>query len=191
MKTFGRVEIEDLLRRLDDALIEPADLIVIGGAAAVLAYGATRPTTDIDTWGNVPASVSQAHQRIATGVGPGIALGRAAVADLPYDAEDRFVPVALGLQHLRVWVPERYDLVLSKVVRGYQHDYETIQQIHAINPLDMKTLLERFEQEMGAAIADPAKLRLNVAILVERLYGQEEGRTVAERWGVPVPHTRR
>ena len=45
------------------------------------------------------------------------------MADLPYEAEDRFRTVALGLAKLEVMVPDRYDLALSKTVRGYAHDF--------------------------------------------------------------------
>lgn len=40
-------------------------------------------------------------------------------------------------------------------------------------------------------IADQKILRLDFAILVERLYGEEEGAAVAESLMVPVPHTRK
>ncbi len=43
-------ELERFVEAIDAALPEPASILVIGGAAAALAYGATRPTDDIDTF---------------------------------------------------------------------------------------------------------------------------------------------
>jgi hypothetical protein len=42
-------ELERFVEEIDAALPGPASILVIGGAAAVLAYGATRPTDDIDS----------------------------------------------------------------------------------------------------------------------------------------------
>ncbi len=39
-------ELERFVEAIDAALPEPASILVIGGAAAALAYGATRPTDD-------------------------------------------------------------------------------------------------------------------------------------------------
>lgn len=190
MKKYGRDELVAFLRRVDAKLDEPANLIVIGGAAAMLAYGATGPTKDIDTWNNIPPAVVEAHRSVLEEDGEEVPVERAGVADLPWDAEDRLVQVDIGLEHLRIWVPERHDLALSKIIRAYQHDLDTVEQMHAVEPLDEETIIERFHQEMGHVIADQKTLRLNFAILVERLYGQEKGAAVAASLMVPVPRTR-
>jgi hypothetical protein len=191
VKQYGRDELVALLRQLDDRLHEPASLVVIGGAAAILAYGATGPTKDIDTWNDIPHAVVDAYRRLSAADGVDVPIGKAGVADLPYDAEDRLVEIDIGLSQLRLWVPERHDLALSKIVRAYQHDLDAVEQMHAVAPFDEKTIFDRFRNEMSHVIADPAKLRLNFAILVERLYGEDKANQVAEEMGVPAPHTRR
>ena len=40
MKTFGREELIGFLRQIDEQLKEPVAMEIIGGAAALLAYGA-------------------------------------------------------------------------------------------------------------------------------------------------------
>jgi hypothetical protein len=88
-----------------------------------------------------------------------------------------------------VEVPDRYDLALSKTIRGYKNDLETIGEMYARRPFAMKKLVERFESELdGMAAIDKQKLRLNVALLVATLFGKKAGTKVAERWGVVPPN---
>lgn len=49
MKRYSRAELVTFLRRVEALLTTPEVLEVIGGAAAVLKYGARAPTKDIDT----------------------------------------------------------------------------------------------------------------------------------------------
>ena len=73
-------------------------------------------------------------------------------------------------------------------MRAYPHDIEAVESISEHHPLARKTLVDRFEQElMNHAVADPRKIALNVAMVIARLYGFDEGRKLAERWKVPVP----
>jgi hypothetical protein len=187
VRQYGRDELVAFLRRIDSKLDAPADIVVIGGAAAMLAYGAVGPTKDIDTWHDVPEPVLHAYRRVIAEAGEDVPISKAGVADLPYDAEDRLVEVQIDLEHLRVWVPERHDLALSKIIRAYQHDLDTVEEMHAVNPLDERTIFERFEHEMGHVIADERKLRLNFAMLVGRLYGEGKAEEVANTLKVPVP----
>jgi hypothetical protein len=73
-------------------------------------------------------------------------------------------------------------------MRGYPHDIDAVESISQHHRLAQKTLVDRFETElMKEAVADQRKIALNVVMVVARLYGFEEGRKLAERWGVPVP----
>jgi hypothetical protein len=128
VRKYSKAELVAFLRKVDGRLQERATFTVIGGAAAVLAYGATKPTGDIDTWGSVPGSVEKAALEILNQGGEFVPIGSAGVADLPYESEDRFRPAPLKLKRLKVLVPDRYDLALSKTVRGYAHDFEAIEE---------------------------------------------------------------
>ena len=99
---------------------------MIGGAAAVLKYGAGAPTKDIDTWNRVPKKAVQDAADAVGAMGQGVPLAPAGVAEIPNDAELRFKTVSIGLKKLVVRVPDRYDLALSKAIRGYDNDLQVI-----------------------------------------------------------------
>jgi hypothetical protein len=78
-----------------------------------------------------------------------------------------------ALRKLEILVPEKHDLVLMKIVRGYEHDLETAVDIHARHGLDFETLITRLASEMGHVVGDMRKLDLNFLALIERLYDEE------------------
>ncbi len=123
MKRYSRAELVAFLRRVDALLTSREVLEVVGGAAAVLKYGASAPTRDIDTWNRVPKAVQDAVDAIGA-MGQGVPLAHAGVAEIPNDAELRFKTVSIGLKRLVVRVPDRYDLALSKTIRGYDNDLQ-------------------------------------------------------------------
>ena len=102
-------------------------------------------------------------------MGQGVPLAPAGVAVIPNDAELRFKTVSIGLKKLVVRVPDRYDLALSKTIRGYDNDLQVIKEMHDKKPFSLKRLVALFETEMdGAVTKDKRALRLNVAVLVPR-----------------------
>jgi hypothetical protein len=82
-------------------------------------------------------------------------------------------------------VPEKHDLVLMKVVRGYEHDLEAIEGIHAHSPLRLETLVDRYQTEMGSVIGSPTRLRGHFLTMVERLFPKKL-EAVIERLATPV-----
>ena len=94
------------------------------------------------------------------------------MAELPYNYEDRVRKVrGLDLERLTVLVPDKYDLALSKALRGYPHDIDAIEGMHRKHRLSQKTLVDRFETELAKiATADERIIRLNVAMVVARLF---------------------
>ncbi len=169
MRTFLRQQLETFLLAVDAALPDPVEVVVIGGSAAALHYGVARATHDIDTWTNVEASLAAAaaSARVATGLG--VPLQKSGVADAPVDFESRLERVLPRLRRLKVLVPEKHDLVLMKAVRCYEHDVETIAEIHAHSRLDLDVLVRRFKEEM-TPIGDPVRIRRNFLVVVERLF---------------------
>jgi hypothetical protein len=191
VKRYSRAELVAFLRRLDVLLAKREVLEVVGGAAAVLKYGARAPTKDIDTWNRVPKAVQDAADAVAA-MGQGVPLAPAAVAEIPNDAELRFKTVSIGLKKLVVRVPDRYDLALSKTVRGYDNDLQVIKEMHERKPFSLDRLVSLFETEMdGMVTKDKRAMRLNVAVLVATLFGDDEGEKVALRWGVAVPRLKK
>jgi hypothetical protein len=191
---FDKAELVAFIRSVDRHLTERVKVVVIGGAAAALAYDASVRTADVDIFAVVdgsPDALGTAAALARRETGLGVSVSAAAVADLPYNYESRFKPVrGLELENLKIVVPDKYDLALAKTMRGHPHDIEAVKSIHDHHRLSRKTFVDRFERElMNIAVADPRKIALNVVMVVARLHGFDEGRKLAERWGVPLPRT--
>jgi hypothetical protein len=77
VKTFDRDEVLAFLAEIDEMLAEPAAMEIIGGAAALLAYGAHSATKDIDSLANIDERIQQAARRTTRT----IPLDRAAIAE--------------------------------------------------------------------------------------------------------------
>jgi hypothetical protein len=115
---------------------------------------------------------------------------KSGVADGPFDLEARLRRALPRLQRLKLMVPERHDLVLMKVVRGYEHDLEAIEAIHRSSPLALEVLLRRYQREMSAVVISPMRLRGNFLTMVERLFPDELD-AVVERLASPARRPRR
>ena len=180
-RKYTREELVRFVRHMDVVIQEPTELLVIGGAAAALSYGATGSTKDIDTWHNVPRAVVRAAADARKATGLDVPIEKAAVTDGPYHYEDRVRSIAMRLKKLRILVPERHDLALMKVVRGDRHDEDMIAEIHARHPLKLETLLKRFEEEMGHVIKDERILRSQFRALISRLFGPAAAKRVPQK----------
>lgn len=167
MKTYNREHILRFLIEVDEMLDESVAMEMIGGAAALLAYGAIRPTKDIDSF--VP--IDEKILRAARGVTHKIPLDQVTVADPPYNYEDRRKRVDLPLRYLTVVVPERHDLFLMKAIRAMRNDEEVLMEMHQAEPFDLDTLVERYRSEMIQAIGDHDILDQKLELLLEKLFG--------------------
>ncbi|MBI2345387.1 MAG: hypothetical protein HYV03_00540 [Deltaproteobacteria bacterium] len=181
MQRFSAQEMATFLRAMDRYVQAPYTLIVIGGAAAALAYGAIDVTRDIDTM-NDPAPIMPAYEAAKRATGLNIPLGPAGVADAPYEYEARLRRLGHPrLRKLTILVPERHDLVLMKVVRGYEHDLAAIEGIARNFPIKYDVLLQRFCSEMTHVVGRPETLRLNFLAAIERLFGEAKADETARR----------
>jgi hypothetical protein len=171
VRKYGRGEVERFLRAMDDALAAGETIVIIGGVAVALRCSRTeRITKDIDSWGRISPELGRAAERARAVTGLPIPLEQAAVADAPYGFEDRLVRTMPSLRRLRVMLPEKHDLALMKIVRGDETDVAGLAAAHREDPLDYEVLVSRYEEEMGSAIGDPSRLRLNMLRLIEELF---------------------
>jgi hypothetical protein len=184
VRAYLKTELERFLRAVDAALDGPVDVILIGGAAAALHYGATRPTRDIDTWNAIHDVLSRAARRARSSTGLEVPLQHSEVADAPSEFEARLERVLADLKQLTVFVPERHDLVLMKAVRAYEHDLEVIGEIHARFPLELEILVTRWEAEMSP-IGEPSRARGNFLAVVERIFPASVDRVAKRLEGPP------
>jgi hypothetical protein len=176
MRRYDRPAIERFFRAIDAALTSEHRIVVVGGAAVVLGCGEVPlMTRDIDyafdTSGAGALEVAARAAREVTGLP--IPLDHASLANGPYGLEERLTRVLPDLVHLAVWLPERHDLALMKVIRGAEADIAGLLAVHREIPFDYGVLVTRYEEEMGAVAADPGALHLNMLQLVEALFPDE------------------
>lgn len=192
MQRFDRDQIVRFLRALDDALEEKLELFVVGGLAVILKYDAPLMTADMDVFAIVSGSESDLKHaaRVATDLtGIVFLIGTASVAELPWNYEERTKKVnGLRFRKLAMIVPDKYDLALSKTVRGDQHDLDAIAAMHAQHPLSEKTLVHRFENDLWKiAVGDSRRLAFHMVHLVEALYGAKRADFYRKRWRLDRP----
>ncbi|MCI0442847.1 DUF6036 family nucleotidyltransferase [bacterium] len=171
-------DVQTLLKSIDANLDKKFEIILIGGAAALLAYKATRLTQDIDTFNKI-GTLKYAYNRAKQDTGPEIPLSQAGVADAPYNFEDRLVEYKkLKLKKLIIKIPEIHDFILMKTIRGYEHDLDVIEEISKRNKVSKEVLIARFESEMGHVIANKQMLLVNFAATLSRCFGE----VAAKNW---------
>jgi hypothetical protein len=173
--SFPRHNSEDLRRFLvavDTHLVTPARMVVIGGSAVALGYGVQQTTNDVDTFETDLTHINVAAEKARAETGLDIPVGNSTVADLPYHFEDRLQQILTELRNLSVFVPDRHDLVLSKIVRAGEHDFQAIDELHTLQPLDFDTLLTRYLEEMDHVVTDMKVLKQKFLICVRSLFGE-------------------
>lgn len=147
------------LSDLDNGPTKPVELHCSGGFALTVAYGAPRPTDDLDYVAAVPASASEEVERLA---GRGSELARkhkvcvqftGGITDLPENYAERLSTLQLGLRNLVLKVLEPYDLVLSKLTRNSPKDRADVKYLASRLKLDFGTAYERFAREMKPWVA--------------------------------------
>ncbi len=175
MKQFLPEDLVQFLQKTDEFLSEECSLIVIGGAAASLAYGVTKTTTDIDLATAPPEHLKIAIDLARKDTGMNMPVSYVGVFEPPYCFEDRLsVLKKPALNKLNLLMPERHDLALMKVVRGYENDIQAIVEIHHSYPLDPAILIERFMEEMSQVNGSASNIRLNFLLMIESLFSKEE-----------------
>jgi hypothetical protein len=203
MTTFQADQIRRFLETVDKHLRSPVRLVIIGGGAALLGHGAKSPTRDIDTFEGNPLLLDEAVARAQAEIGFTVPMGSAAVADLPLHYEDRQQRPLPHLRRLEVLVPDRYDLVLSKLVRASQADLVVCREIHDHKALEFDVLLRRYLDEMNHAIGRQADRDQNLVAAVEFIWDertadraqqmieQHRAKVVGTRPASPTKSTRR
>jgi len=186
MPRLDRKQIVRFLHAVDAALTEDLQVFVVGGLAAIVKYNAAVKTADMDVVSGRDPQLLRAARVASEVTGVDLPIGHATITQLPWNYEDRLKTVSgLRLKKLIMIVPDKYDLALSKMIRGDEHDLEAIESMHNRHPLSEKTLVTRFEKELrGIAVGDPRNIDLNMLQLVEVLYGRARAAVYRARWGV-------
>jgi hypothetical protein len=153
---------KEFLEELDSLLTEPIKLDCIGGFAVVAAYRLARSTNDLDYFSIEPHDFAVELETIA-GQESTLArkhklhLQRAGVASLPEGYDERLTELYRGrFKKLRLFVPDPYDLVLSKLTRNADRDREDVRHLAETCSLDSNLLRDRYQNEMrSTVIGDP------------------------------------
>jgi len=186
MKQFLPEELIQFLQKTDEFLSTDCELIVIGGAAASLAYGAIRTTTDIDLATVPPEHFLTALKLASKETGLSIPVSYVGLHEPPYAYEDRLTVLRNpAFNKLHLYMPERHDLALMKMVRGYENDIQVIEEIHQNHPFKLEIFVERFMDEMTQVSGNPTYIRLNFLLVVETLFSAErveEAKRITAKW---------
>ena len=142
------------LAEIDRLVTEDIELHCIGGFVVSLRYGLDRPTGDIDI---VQAKPAKAKAWLTATAGAGSALHKkhkvylqvVTVASIPENYESRLTELFDGqFRRLRLFVPDPYDLALSKLTRNFDIDADDVKHLAAACDLDLEMLKSRYESEL-------------------------------------------
>jgi len=149
----------EFLTELDQLLEAPVDLHCIGGFVLVYFYGLPRSTGDIDYYSAVPANVnlpemagegSELHKKHK------VALHKVAVTTLPEDYVNRLTEMLAGqFTNLRLFVPDPYDCILSKLDRNSTKDRDDAEYLFQTQRLNAQILRDRYNTELRGLLMGP------------------------------------
>ena len=130
---MNKQELTEVLRDLDRQLPSSCDVILVGGAAMILHFGASQATRDVDAL-LLRGDVAELRQAI-TVVAREHNLPEDWMSDavkgfadiLPRDFYHRLVPLDLPLEHLHLDVLGRPEQVAMKVVALRERDLEDLE----------------------------------------------------------------
>ncbi len=166
----------EFLKDLDSHLPTPAEVHCIGGFVVSLHYGLPRPTGDIDYYSVVPAHCARDLQTLA---GPDSPLSKkyklhfqqVAVTNLPEDYEDRLEEMFTGrFKKLRLFAPDPYDLILSKLERNSPKDRDDVEYMAKTLRLDAALLRERYEKELRPYLSNEARHDLTLSLWIDSCF---------------------
>jgi len=149
---------KEFLEDLDALLDEPIELHCIGGFAVVAGYGLQRATNDLDYRTLVPYNRIHDLERLA---GKKSALAQkhnvymqhTGVESIPESYEDRITELyPKCFRNIHLFVPDAYDLVLSKLARNESRDREDVAYLAKSQRLDPVVLKKRYEEELRPII---------------------------------------
>jgi hypothetical protein len=121
-------QLAEIFAELDQRLSTPCEVVLFGGAAMILHYGAERATRDVDALllrGDI-----QELRRAVREVAHNHNLPEDWMSDagkpfadiFPKDFKDRLAPLDLSLKRLRIWVLGLAELVSMKIIALREQD---------------------------------------------------------------------
>jgi hypothetical protein len=145
---MDKQELVKALQELDARLSSPCDVVLVGGAAMILHFGAQRATRDVDIL--VLRGDSKELRQAAEGVAGERNLPEDWMNDavkgfadiLPPDFKNRLVSLDLPFQHLHLYVLGRSEQAAMKIVALREQDLEDLELLlPSMSEADKQTLV--------------------------------------------------
>src|SRR5713226_349555 len=162
---------KEFLLEIDAILTEPLELHCIGGFVICYFYGLPRPTGDIDYYTAVPANINLTEM---AGEGSELAkkykirLHHVAITNLPEDYATRLTEMFPGMfEKLRLFAPDPYDYILSKLERNSSKDRDDADYLFRTQHLHSQMLRERYEKELRPNLANEDRHDLTLRLWIE------------------------
>jgi hypothetical protein len=181
MRRYTSDEFRRFLEATDRRLSQGASLTIIGGCAGALAYGVQSASRDIDAYDTDMGPLAAALDAAREITGLDIPVCPTPVATLPDDYAKRRRRVLQDLSQLSVFVPDPYDLILSKIVRGQQNDIEMSLEVASSQALLLDRFIERYLDEMQATIAHPGLQDAAFLGFIDQQYGSKASKSTERR----------
>jgi hypothetical protein len=161
----------EFLTEVDATLSESLLLHCVGGFVVSLFYGLPRPTGDVDYWTAIPANLDLdglAGRSSALAKKYGVYLHRVSVNNMPEEYETRLEEMFPGqFKNLRLFAPDPYDLILSKIERNSGKDREDADYLFKKLSLSSETLRDRYQTEMRINLGRPEREDLTLQLWIE------------------------
>lgn len=140
-------------------------------------FGAPRVTGDLDYAKVIPATKATELEALAGCGSPlhrkhRVYLRRVGVEDMPENYSERLREVFLGkFQHLRLLVPDPYDMALSKLTRNSAKDREDVSFLVGSLKLAPDVLEERYRNELRPNLSNQERHDLTLKLWLEDYVG--------------------
>lgn len=166
----------EFLLELDALLTEEVRVHCIGGIVVTLFHGLPRPTGDLDYY-----CVSPVHcdKELLSLAGPDSALWKkyklqlqhVGVNSMPEDYDKRLVEMFPGLlKNLRLYAPDPYDLILSKLERHSTKDRDDVEYLARTLDLKPELLSERYQKELRPYFVKESTHDLTLKLWIESCF---------------------
>ena len=161
---------KEFLTELDSMLKKQVALHCIGGFV-VFFYGLARSTADIDYYTAIPSNLNLnelAGKGSPLAVKHRVWLHRVGINNMPGDYDTRLAEMVPGqLTNLKLFVPDAYDCILSKLERNSSKDRDDAEYLFRRQYLDSKKLWERYKKELRPYLANEDKHDLTLKLWIE------------------------
>lgn len=139
----------------DPQLAGPIEFHCVGGFVISMCYSLERTTADLDVFEVLPIEalgplIDKAGKGSTLAEKHGVYIDAGSrVATIPDNYTERLTEVFAGtFRNIRLFVPDPYDLALSKLERNLDRDIEDVQLLATQAKLDVGELQRRYEAEL-------------------------------------------